>query len=289
MNDSYDTTRFRYRLGARLAHYPTLLREIEKPKARVRLTVERFSELQEKLYADNRYSLLIIVQGMDTAGKDSTIKRVTSGVNPQGFQVFNFKQPTYNDVDHNYLWRYWRAMPERGRIGIFNRSYYEEVLVVRVHPEILEERKLPNLVINNRFWQSRFDDISAMEKHLVQSGTRVIKLFLNVSKNTQKARLLKRLERPDKHWKFDPRDIDERAHWDEYQHAYQEAVSFTHTDDAPWYIIPADHKWTMRAIVAQIINEELSKLNLDFPEPSEEQLAKLEWAKNALLKEDEGA
>jgi PPK2 family polyphosphate:nucleotide phosphotransferase len=193
---------------------------------------------------------------------------VTSGVNPMGFQVFNFKQPTYKELDHNYLWRYWRAMPERGRIGIFNRSHYEEVGVVRVHPELIEERNLPHADVNEAFWEHRFDDIRNMEKHLHTNGTLILKFFLNVSKSEQKSRLLRRLHRPEKHWKFDPRDIDERVYWDAHQHAYEEAINATHCDHAPWYIVPADHRGTMRVIVAEILCNHIERLNLTYPSAS---------------------
>ncbi len=233
--------------------------------AQVKNSVDGLSRLQEVLYAHNRHSVLLIFQGMDAAGKDSTIKNVTSGVNPAGFQVYNFSQPTRKELDHNYLWAYWRAMPERGRIGIFNRSYYEEVLVVRVHPEIIESRPLPHETIDEQFWRNRLDDIRHLERHLSQSGTLVLKFFLNVSRAEQKARLLARLKRPDKWWKFDPRDLDERDHWDEYQRVYQEAIESTHSERSPWYIVPADHKWTMRAIVAAVLYEEIGRLDISYP------------------------
>jgi PPK2 family polyphosphate:nucleotide phosphotransferase len=260
-----NTDRFLYPAQKSLAAHPTLWKQFKNARDRLSTTIEHLSELQERLYADNRHSVLMIFQGMDAAGKDSTIKYVTSGVNPMGFQVFSFKQPTYKELDHNYLWRYWRAMPERGRIGIFNRSYYEEVGVVRVHPEIIEQRNLPHEHIDDEFWEHRFDDIRAMEKHLYTNGTVILKFFLNVSKTEQKARLLRRLNRPDKHWKFDPRDIDERVHWDAHQYAYEEAIRATHCDHAPWHIIPADHRWTMRVIVAEILCERLEQLQLNYP------------------------
>jgi len=264
-NGAIDTKQFLYTAHKSLAKHPTLWRELKDAREALNQNVERLSELQERLFADNRHSVLMIFQGMDAAGKDSTIKNVTSGVNPMGFQVFNFKQPTYKELDHNYLWRYWRAMPERGRIGIFNRSHYEEVGVVRVHPEIIEARNLPHKKVNGSFWDDRFEDIRAMERHLHTNGTLVLKFFLNVSKAEQKARLLRRLHRPDKLWKFDPRDIDERVHWDAHQHAYAEAIKATHCEHAPWYIVPADHRGTMRVIVAEILCEHLERLNLDYP------------------------
>ena len=284
-NDSL-AARFRYTPGTTIFDYPTRVELFDDPKAVLRARVAELSKLQEKFYAEGRVSLLIVFQGMDAAGKDSTIKHVTSGVNPQGFQVFNFKQPTYKDIDHNYLWRYWQAMPERGRIGIFNRSHYEEVLVVRVHPDILRARRLPQQDFGERFWLNRYQDIRSLERHLGENGTKVIKFFLNLSRDEQKTRLWRRLDNPDKAWKFDPRDIDERGRWDDYQAVYQEAVTATHADDAPWYLIPADHKWTMRAIVASIVAAELSGLNPRFPEPTEEQMAKLNWAREQLAAED---
>ena len=279
--------RFRYTPGTAIFDYPTRVDLFADPKPHLQDRVAVLSELQQKFYAGQRNSLLIVFQGMDAAGKDSTIKHVTSGVNPQGFQVFNFKQPTYKDIDHNYLWRYWRAMPERGRIGIFNRSYYEEVLVVRVHPEILRARRLPQRDFGERFWRNRYQDIRSLERHLNENGTKVLKFFLNLSRKEQKRRLRKRLDNPEKFWKFDPRDIDERHRWNDYQNVYQEAVTATHTDDAPWYLIPADHKWTMRAIVASIVTAELGGLEPRYPEPTEEQMAKINWAREQLAAEEE--
>lgn len=249
-------------------------------------SIEAFSDLQEKLYADNHHSLLLVFQGMDAAGKDSTIANVTSGVNPSGFQVFNFKQPSEKEMDHNFLWRAWQAMPERGRIGIFNRSYYEEVLVVKVHPKIIANRRLPNKKINKAFWQQRYEDINAMEAHLANNGTRVIKFFLNVSKDEQRKRFLSRLDRPEKNWKFSSADLRERGFWDDYQDAFREAIEATDSDRAPWYIIPADDKRTMRAIVARIIVSELKSLDLDFPKPDKEEVARFDAARAALMGED---
>ena len=278
--------RFRYTPGTAIFDYPTRVDLFADPKPYLKDRVAALSELQQKLYAEQRMSLLIVFQGMDAAGKDSTIKHVTSGVNPQGFQVFNFKQPTYKDIDHNYLWRYWQAMPERGRIGIFNRSHYEEVLVVRVHPEILRARRLPQQDFGERFWRNRYQDIRSLERHLNENGTKVLKFFLNLSHAEQKERLRRRLDNPEKFWKFDPRDIDERRHWSDYQNVYQEAVTATHTDDAPWYLIPADDKRTMRAIVASIVTTELGGLEPRYPEPTEEQMAKINWAREQLAAEE---
>ncbi|MEM9743758.1 MAG: PPK2 family polyphosphate kinase [Pseudomonadota bacterium] len=273
---------FRFDPNRRLDAYPTDARIVDDPKDRVKKLVREISERQEVLFADDRYAVLLIFQGMDAAGKDSTIKNVFSGVDPAGFQVFSFKQPSLYQIDHNFLWRYWQAMPERGRIGIFNRSYYEETLVVRVHPEIIDGRKIPNKTVNDAFWQERFDDFRNLESHLSANGTKVIKFFLNVSKDEQRDRLLRRLNRPDKHWKFSASDVRERRHWDAYQHAFQETLSHTHTSDAPWYVIPADHKWTMRALVAEIIKAELDALPIAFPEPQADEVAEFEAARREL-------
>jgi len=248
-------------------------------------SVEELAELQEKLYADNHHSLLLVFQGMDAAGKDSTINKVTSGVNPAGFQVFSFKKPSSEEMDHNFLWRCWQRMPERGRIGIFNRSYYEEVLVVKVHPAIVEGRRLPDKEINKAFWEKRYTDINAMEQHLANNGTRVLKFFLNVSKEEQKQRFLSRLNDPKKHWKFSSADLNERQYWDQYQDAFRDAIEATDKDYAPWYIIPADDKRNMRAIVADIIVDELNDLDLHFPEPDDSEVARFDAARESLNNE----
>ena len=240
---------------------------------------------QELLYADDRYSLLIILQAMDAAGKDGTIKHVMSGLNPQGCQVFSFKKPSEEEIDHNFLWRCMKCLPERGRIGIFNRSYYEEVLVVKVHPEILEGQKLPPGKRGKAFWQDRYDDINSFEKHLVNNGTAIVKLFLNISKEEQKRRFLDRLDRPEKNWKFSTADLAERGHWDEYMEAYEDALNATSTEAAPWYVIPADHKWVTRAVVSDILCATIRGLNLQFPEVSKEKRAALAEAKRMLEEE----
>ena len=240
-------------------------------------------EVQELLYADDRYSLLIVFQAMDAAGKDGTIKHVMSGVNPQGCQVFSFKKPTSEDIDHNFLWRYMKSLPERGRIGIFNRSYYEDVLVTKVHPEILQQ--LPKGKINKKFWEHRYEDINAFERHLERNGTVILKFFLNVSKDRQKERFMERLERPEKNWKFSPSDLGERGYWDEYMSVYEDAINATSTKWAPWYIIPADNKWATRAIVADIITSTLRELDLKFPEVSEAELKRLAEARIQLESE----
>ncbi len=230
---------------------------------------ENLTELeaaQNLLYADDRYSVLIVLQAMDAAGKDGTIKHVMSGVNPQGCQVFSFKKPSTEELDHNFLWRYMRCLPERGRIGIFNRSYYEDVLVVKVHPELLDEARLPPGKRGKSFWNDRYEDINAFEKHLTRNGTAILKLFLNVSKKEQKRRFLERLENPEKHWKFSASDLAERAHWDEYMEAYEQALTATSTESAPWYVIPADHKWATRALVAELLIATMRSLDLRYPE-----------------------
>lgn len=283
--NSINIDRFLYSAEKSLARHKPLWKELPDAATQLKSLVERLSDQQELLYADNHYSVLMIFQGMDTAGKDSTIKYVTSGVNPMGFQVVSFRHPTHLELDHNYLWRYWRAMPERGRIGIFNRSYYEEVGVVRVHPEILKQRNLPPESLNGDLWEQRLEDIRALERHLIANGTVVLKFFLNVSKDEQKLRLIRRLEKPEKNWKFDPSDVDERLHWDSYQHVWEKALGATHCADAPWYVIPADHKWTMRVIVAQILNERLESLRLQYPAVNARQKRKLEDALQRLQAE----
>ena len=284
MNKKYAklADRFRYKPGTAIAAYPTHWQGIEKPKSHLKSAVKRFSDLQEKLYADDRFALLLVFQGMDAAGKDSTIKKVTSGVNPAGFQTHSFKAPTYEHNDRNFLWRHWAAMPARGMVGIFNRSYYEEVLVVRVHPEIVDSRKTPHKDINEQFWQQRFEDFRGMESHLNANGVEVVKFFLNVSKEEQRERLLARLDRPEKNWKFNPSDVDERAYWDDYQFAFQDAIQHTHAEHAPWYVIPADHKPTMRAIVASVVVSTLERLPLRFPEPEAEDVARFAEARAVL-------
>jgi len=227
----------------------------------------------------------MILQAMDAAGKDGTIKHVMSGVNPQGCQVFSFKIPSAEELDHNFLWRYMRCLPERGRIGIFNRSYYEDVLVVKVHPELLANGRLPPVKHNSAFWKARYQDINAFERHLVRNGAVILKFFLHLSKEEQKQRFLARLEHPDKNWKFSTADLVERGFWDQYQSVYEEALGATSTAWAPWHIIPADHKWMTRTLVADILTEAIRSLDLAFPEPSPEELAALQEAKEKLLNE----
>jgi PPK2 family polyphosphate:nucleotide phosphotransferase len=246
------------------------------------------AQAQELLYADDRYAGLIVLQAMDAAGKDGTIKHVMSGLNPQGCQVFSFKKPSAEEVDHNFLWRYMRRLPERGRIGIFNRSYYEDVLVVKVHPEILEQQRLPTGKRGKGFWAARYEDINAFERHLVRNGTVILKFFLNVSKQEQKKRFLERLNNPEKHWKFSAADLAERGYWDAYMEAYEDALSATSTEWAPWYVVPADDKWATRAIVADIVTTAFRSLDLRTPEISKEQREALKEARRQLEAESAG-
>ena len=248
---------------------------------------ERLRELQDKLYAQDQWAVLLVFQAMDAAGKDSVIKHVMSGVNPQGCQVYSFKVPSSEELDHDFLWRTTRALPERGRIGVFNRSYYEEVLVVRVHPELLARQKLPPELVTDKTWKQRFQDIAAFERYLARNGTVIRKFFLNVSKEEQRKRFLARLDEPEKNWKFSVADVAERQHWDEYMKAYEDAIEATTSDHAPWYVIPADRKWFTRLAVADVIVEALEELDLRYPEVSETQRQELERAR-ALL-EEEGA
>jgi PPK2 family polyphosphate:nucleotide phosphotransferase len=251
-------------------------------KKYLKYNLESLKEAQELLWASNRISLLIILQAMDAAGKDSTIEHVMSGVNPQGVTVHSFKRPSKEELDHNFLWRYWKRMPERGKIGIFNRSYYEEVLIVKVHPEILESRPLPEGIRDAEFWNNRYKDINAMEEHLCRSGTVILKFFLNVSKEEQKNRFLKRLNNPDKHWKFSESDLNERQYWDKYMQCFEENINATSTKWAPWHVIPADDKWKMRALVSMIITEKIQSLDLSYPEVDDEKRKRLAIAREHL-------
>ncbi len=246
--------------------------------------IKKMSSLQNKLYAFDKYSLLIIFQAMDAAGKDGTIKHVMSGLNPQGTQVFSFKQPSDEELDHDYLWRIHKNVPERGRIGIFNRSHYEEVLVVRVH-DLINNQKLPPELINNEIWETRYREINDFEKFLNENGTVILKFFLHISKEEQKKRFLKRIDTPEKNWKFSASDVNERKFWDKYQEAYSETISSTSKKYAPWFIIPADHKWYMRYAVSQIIVETLSKLSMSYPVLSKKMQSELEECKKNLLSE----
>jgi PPK2 family polyphosphate:nucleotide phosphotransferase len=244
--------------------------------------VDRLRALQEKQYAQGRWALLLIFQAMDAAGKDSTIKHVMSGVNPQGCQVFSFKAPSAEELAHDFLWRTSRCLPERGRIGIFNRSYYEDVLVVRVHPHLLDGQRLPAPVVSRRIWNERFDDINAFERHLARSGVVVRKFFLHVSKKEQKERFLERLDQPVKNWKFSANDVVERAHWREYMAAYEDMIRHTATPEAPWYVVPADHKWFTRLVVAAAVADALEELDLKFPPVDRARRRELAAARAAL-------
>ncbi len=245
--------------------------------------IKRLRKLQNVLYADDKQALLIIFQAMDAAGKDGAIKHVMSGVNPQGTQVFSFKKPSSEELDHGYLWRCMKATPERGRIGIFNRSYYEDVLVVRVHPNILQFAQLPDDIKNDpNIWEQRFDQIRNFEKYLTENGIAVLKFFLNVSKEEQKDRFLARIDTPEKNWKFSTADMAERGFWDEYQTAYKEAIQATSTEKSPWYILPADHKWFTRLAVSEVIAQRLESMDLNYPQVSEEHIKRLQEAKKVL-------
>ena len=243
---------------------------------------DKLADLQEKLYAQDRWAVLLIFQAMDAAGKDGTIKHVMSGINPQGCHVTSFKAPSVEELDHDFLWRTNKALPERGRIGIFNRSYYEEVLVVRVHQEFLAGQHLPDNLVTKRIWDERFEDINAMERYLARNGIAICKFFLHVSKKEQKKRFLARLDEPAKNWKFSMKDVQERAHWDKYMHAYEDMICNTATKHAPWHIVPADHKWFTRLVVSQAIIQTLESLDLVFPKLSAEQRKELEAARQTL-------
>lgn len=243
------------------------------------------AEEQEKLYAQKRWSLLLVFQAMDAAGKDGTIKHVMSGVNPQGCQVFSFKQPSSEDLDHDFLWRYFKCLPERGRIGIFNRSYYEEVLVVRVHEHILKQQQLPSQLVSKRIWQERLFDIAHFEDYLTRQGTIILKFFLHLSSKEQKKRFMERLDRPDKHWKFSNSDVHERRFWGDYMHAFEEAIRATASKRAPWYVVPADNKWFSRLVVAAAIVEAVEKLDLAYPAVDAKKKKELQMARATLSRE----
>lgn len=248
--------------------------------------IEKMAEFQDKLYAQNNYALLINLQAMDAAGKDGTIKHVMSGLNPQGCQVFSFKVPSAEELDHDYLWRYFKALPERGRIGIFNRSYYEELLVVRVHQALLERQQLPAEAKTKKIWQQRFEQINNFEKYLVENGIIILKFFLNVSKDEQKKRFLERIDRPEKNWKFSENDAKERGFWDDYMNAYEDVFNNTSTKWAPWYIIPADRKWFTRLAVGAVIYMTLESLGLEYPTVTEEHRQALLRVKELLENEE---
>ncbi len=283
-----DPERFRARPGRKvnLRKCPTEIEPLCTSKAdysqRLGEQAQKLSELQQLLYAHNRYSLLIILQAMDAAGKDGAIRHVMSGINPQGCQVYSFRHPSAEELEHDFLWRTTRALPERGRIGIFNRSYYEEVLIVRVHPEILKAQNIPEEHHDGDVWQSRFRSLREHERHLHEHGTRVVKFFLHISKEEQRKRLLKRIDDPEKNWKFDFGDLDERAHWNDYMAAYEACIEATTTKASPWYIIPADSKLTARLLIAKAIVEMLQKLDMSYPRLNEAQLKRLKAVRKSL-------
>jgi PPK2 family polyphosphate:nucleotide phosphotransferase len=272
---------------AQTAELKELGKDVVKGRAETILAenVAHLADAQELLYANDVYAVLVILQAMDAAGKDGTIKHVMSGVNPQGCQVFSFKQPSDEELDHNFLWRYMKALPERGRIGIFNRSYYEEVLVVKVHPELCARQKLPPGKRGKSFWQERYDDINHFERHLSRNGTIILKFFLHISQEEQKKRFLERLENPEKYWKFSASDVAERGFWKDYMEAFEEALSATSTDWAPWYVIPADHKWVARAVVADILSSTIQSLHLTYPEVTPERRQAIDAARAQLEQE----
>lgn len=256
----------------------------EEAQALVEKGIARMAELQDKLYAQNSWGLLLVIQALDAAGKDSVIKHVMSGVNPQGCEVHSFKAPSTEELDHDYLWRTSKSLPSRGRIGIFNRSYYEEVLVVRVHPELLQQQKIPKKLITKDIWEQRFQDIQGFERYLSQNGIVVRKFFLYVSKGEQKKRFMERLDKPEKNWKFSAADVRERQYWDDYMKAYEEIIQHTSTKRSPWYVVPADHKWFTRAVVAAAVVETLESLDLAYPTVDPEKRKALQRAR-ALLED----
>lgn len=289
MKQTIDTSAYRVkpRSKVRLDKWPTRVEPFYTSKRsyakRLDAGTRRLSELQNRLYAHNRYALLLIFQAMDAAGKDGAIRHVMSGVNPQGCQVFSFKHPSTEELDHDFLWRTHRALPERGRIGIFNRSYYEEVLIVRVRPDILEAQRLPDSAREGEaLWKGRYHSIVESEQHLHRNGTRIVKFFLHLSKEEQRERLLARIDDPDKNWKFSDDDLTQRRHWDDYMHAYEACLAATSTAEAPWYVVPADDKKNARLIVSQIILDTLSGLDLAYPQPSAERVEELQSIRRIL-------
>ena len=271
------------------AHDPAecygLTADKKEAKAMLAEGIERLSELQERLYANDRWSVLIVLQAMDAAGKDGIIKHVMSGINPQGCEVHSFKQPSAEELQHDFLWRVAQRLPTNGRIGIFNRSHYEEVLTVRVHKELLASQKLPKRLVGKELWQQRFDDIRAFERHLARNGTLILKFFLNVSKDEQRRRFLSRIDEPAKRWKFSMSDVAERKLWDEYMHAYDDLIRQTSRPEAPWFVVPADNKWFTRLVVVGAMVQELGALDLDFPKVEGKVLKELRKAEKALKRE----
>jgi PPK2 family polyphosphate:nucleotide phosphotransferase len=285
--------RFRIKDGSgfRLKHfYPGETLGIKSKKEALRTLeedLERLSDLQDKLFAQDRWAILVILQAMDAAGKDSTIKHVMSGVNPQGCEVYAFKAPSPRELNHDYLWRTTCSLPQRGKIGIFNRSYYEEVLVVRVHPKLLEKEQLPPGLVTKDIWEQRYKDMKAFERYLFRNGILVLKFYLNISKEEQRLRFLSRLDELEKNWKFSPTDVAERQCWDDYMQAYEQMIQNTSTDYAPWYVVPADHKWVTRLVVARVIVETLQGLKLEYPKIDPEKRKTLQEARKS-LEEDSG-
>lgn len=269
--------------------YKDGLKQEKKIREELEVYKDRISELQEKLYAQDKYSLLVILQAIDGAGKDSCIKHVLSGVNPQGCDVVSFKQPSKEELDHDFIWRTYKNLPQRGKITVFNRSYYEEVLITKVHPELIMSQHIPGVdnvkKINGKFWENRYRAINEMERHLVKNGTVIIKVFLNMSKEEQKNRFMERIENPKKQWKFSYADLQERKLWDKYQSAYEDMVRETSTSHAPWYIVPANDQWISRAIFGEILLETLESLNLSYPKLTPEAKKVLTTAKEELLGE----
>ena len=284
-----ESKKFRVREGepVKLRKWPTRVKPFynskEKYKTILETHIQELSQRQSLLYAYDRYAVLLIFQAMDAAGKDGAIKHVLSGVNPQGCEVFSFKHPSAEELEHDFLWRTTRRLPERGRIGIFNRSYYEEVLIVRVHPEILRARLIPEESLNDKnFWEHRFRSINDLEKHLYRNGTRVVKFFLHLSKDEQRRRFLARIDDPDKNWKFSQADLAERARWKDYQKAYEACLGATSTDHAPWYVVPADDKENARLIISQIILDTLDSLKMSYPEPTKAHRQELQAIRKSL-------
>jgi PPK2 family polyphosphate:nucleotide phosphotransferase len=282
-----DYKRFKIQGNCKLKDLPTQVDSLYTSKQHYQNIlenyIEKMSDQQSLLYANSRYSLLLIFQGMDTSGKDGLIKHVMSGINPQGCQTFSFKQPSTEELQHDFLWRASTRLPERGRIGIFNRSYYEDVLIVKVHPELLQNQMLPETLLNEKsIWKQRYHSIMEFEKHLFQNGTRIIKFFLHLSKEEQRARFLKRIDKPEKNWKFSISDIEERKFWSKYMDAYEECLTTTSTATSPWYAIPADDKENARLIIGQIILDTLIKLKLDYPEVSKKRRKELEKIRELL-------
>jgi PPK2 family polyphosphate:nucleotide phosphotransferase len=287
--NSIDDLRVRPGTAAKLRKRPTEPADkVDKAGAKELLAAqtEELAALQERLYARGTYAVLAVFQAMDAAGKDSTIEHVFAGVNPQGCQVASFKTPSADELGHDFLWRVSHRLPARGHLGVFNRSHYEETLVVRVHPEYLGPQKLPPTQDPDDLWAERYEDINAFERHLDRSGTKVVKFFLHVSKDEQRRRFLSRIDEPEKRWKFNPGDVDERERWDDYAAAYEETLSATSTEWAPWYVVPADHKPTMRLLVSRVLLETMRALDLDLPEPTEAELALLEQSKARLQADD---